>query len=212
MNPRIQNLTGKRFGKLTVICHAESRRTACGAISHLWHCICDCGGEIEVFAGNLRRGLTTSCGCFHKSVITRHGNTNHPLYKTWVQMLARCYDPGSRDYPRYGARGIAVCKSWQDSFLRFAADMGPKPSSSHTLDRIKGGYGYAPDNCRWATTTEQNTNKDCVRVVELNGQRLSFAAAMRRLGYTPSSGYRRAKAHSETAQQVVEHYAKAGTL
>lgn len=82
---------------------------------------------------------------------------NHPLFQTWCGMMRRCNDPGLRCYERYGAKGITVCERWYD-FYAFVHDMGEKPTPEHTVDRIDGKKGYAPENCRWATATEQRRN------------------------------------------------------
>lgn len=78
----------------------------------------------------------------------------------WHVMVARCHNPESTAYPYYGKRGITVCQRWRDSFDDFLADMGPRPSLEHSLDRYPNQYGnYEPGNVRWATTAEQARNR-----------------------------------------------------
>lgn len=79
-----------------------------------------------------------------------------PTYNTWLGMRERCYNPHNVRYALYGARGIRVCTAWQ-TFSNFLADMGEKPVG-YTLDRINPDEDYFPENCRWATYTEQNLN------------------------------------------------------
>lgn len=85
-------------------------------------------------------------------------NVEHPLYGTWQGMKTRCYNPNSINYKDYGGRGITICDEWKNSFKQFVTDMGLKPSSLHTLDRIDNDLNYNKDNCRWATPTEQANN------------------------------------------------------
>lgn len=86
-----------------------------------------------------------------------HSMSRTPTYAVWRSMLARCMRPNRKDFKRYGARGITVCEAWL-SFQKFVADMGVKPDGM-TLDRERGGEGYGPTNCRWATPKQQARNR-----------------------------------------------------
>jgi hypothetical protein len=88
----------------------------------------------------------------------KHGLTNTVEHRVWRRIRRRCYSPQFHCYARYGGRGIKVCDRWQD-FINFLADMGPRPSSKHTVERINNDGDYEPSNCKWATMAEQNKNR-----------------------------------------------------
>jgi hypothetical protein len=102
-------------------------------------------------------------------------------------MVARCLNPGNASFKSYGAVGITVCERWLNSFENFLADMGPRPSKDHSIDRIKRELGYAPGNCRWATRVEQNRNKINNRLITYNGETLTHAEWSYRLGLHPDT-------------------------
>lgn len=121
------------------------------------HAVC---ARAEQHAGVVANGeaYTRSCGCLSRETTARrnhrHGETANPAYVPWVAMLQRCTNPRRDAFRWYGARGIVVCERWRD-FAAFLADMGPRPSPSHTIDRINPDGNYEPGNCRWATWAEQ---------------------------------------------------------
>lgn len=117
----------------------------------------------------------------------RHGGFGTPEYSAWRAMIKRCTNARNASYARYGARGITVCQRWLDSFENFIFDMGRRPSDKHSLDRIDNNAGYGPDNCRWATATEQQCNRSSVIAIEHNGQTFCVAEWSRRTGIPAST-------------------------
>lgn len=165
---RAHDLAGRRFGRLAALGPVEIRRYI-GATHVIWRCSCDCGSSVNVSAGHLRSGNTTSCGCYRKevstSVNTKHGQCRKRAkivtkeYRAWTHMIGRCHTPTDRAYARYGGRGITVCDEWRSSFQAFFDHVGKAPSSRHTIDRVDNSGGYMPGNVRWATYSEQNRNR-----------------------------------------------------
>lgn len=149
------DIVGRRFGRLI----AKER------IGKKWLCVCDCGNEKSVLPSNLKRERTRSCGCLHRESSARNGKANarhgyagSPEYDAWSGMHQRCRNIKDKNYKSYGGRGIQVCEQWS-TFDMFIADLGPKPSRHHSIDRIDVNGNYEPSNCKWATSKEQNGNK-----------------------------------------------------
>ena len=111
-------------------------------------------------------------------------------WRTWNSIQRRCYDKNEKSYKNYGGRGISVCARWLECFENFYADMGPKPTPKHSIDRINNNGNYEPSNCRWATAMEQGENRrDCIAVV-YNGKLFPTLASLgRELGFNNKSNY-----------------------
>lgn len=150
-------LDGQRFGRLIVL--RESGKQG--------HClaICDCGEEKEVKKTQLKAGQTRSCGCLARETLRTHGASKEEWFGSWSSMMSRCNNPKDYSYHRYGGAGIKVCERWKDPYA-FYSDIGDKPSSSHSLDRIDRTKGYSKDNVRWATFGQQVANRSITVLTE----------------------------------------------
>lgn len=157
-NSRIKDITSQRFSRLVVLGFVGI--SAYGKA--LWLCECDCKKCVVIAGNKLRSGHSRSCGCLSiDTVIARsqtHGLRSAPEYDVWNAMIQRCSNPKNKKYADYGGRGITVCARWR-RFENFYADMGKRPTSAYSLERIDNNAGYEPTNCRWATIDEQLSNQ-----------------------------------------------------
>jgi hypothetical protein len=182
---RFIDLTGQRFGRLVAL-RTDGRYRS----EFRWRVCCDCGAEKTVLGTNLRSGYTQSCGCLHaeKTVAanTIHGMRYSAEFRTWTAIRDRCTNANSKSYSNYGGRGIKVCERWRE-FSAFYADMGPRPSRAHSIDRIDVNGNYEPGNCRWATASQQARNTRKTLYLEFRGKRLPMADIADMIGVTYST-------------------------
>lgn len=185
------DLTGQRFGRLTVVCRGAGKLRSDGKPRVTWVCQCACGNVLEVQSDSLRCGNTESCGCLSRETVvkrsTKHGhatrNNKSSEYSTWESMKKRCgKDPNYLD--------VKVCSRWANSFELFLQDMGPKPAFDYSLDRINPKGNYEPGNCRWIPIKAQAANKRKTLLVEWQGRKVSAGVLAKELGIYRSSLYR----------------------
>lgn len=168
------DISGRRYGKLTVVRRADDRFDKKGNIRTVYLCKCDCGNETITYASNLTSGHSKSCGCEQKENLkrigfqnmpdlrmdtTKHHKSNTRLYRIWRGMKERCNNPNSNAYSNYGGRGIKVCDEWKNDFEVFYSwAITNGYSDNLSIDRIDVNGNYEPSNCRWADTKTQCNN------------------------------------------------------
>ena len=176
---KFEDLTGQRFGRLTVIERAPSKNIT------RWKCHCDCGNDIVTTANNLKRGHTTSCGCFREenrpNLKYKHGLKKSRIYEVWSKIKDRCCNEKNKSYPRYGGRGITMCDEWKndpEAFAKWAYENGYRDDAEYgecTVDRIDNNKGYSPENCRIVDLKVQSNNRRSNLWIEHNGERKTLA-------------------------------------
>lgn len=174
-NSKLIDLTGHKYGRLTVLEFSHFKRSPRGHKNAYWKCACDCGKMVVKPAQGLRNGSVKSCGCFRADENKRRFSKPYDrrLLSVHSGMMTRCYDQNFKYYDYYGGRGIAVCDEWYgkeglDAFRKWAMENGYKRGLQ--IDRIDNDKGYSPDNCRWVDRFEQGKNKRNNVWVTINGE------------------------------------------
>ena len=145
------DLAGRRFGRLHVCRYLGGGQ---------WRCVCDCGVEKSIRGSDLLSRRTRSCGCFRSEVQIMDGKLHQAmyprLYRIWKRMRCRCSNPRTKDYRYYGAKGVTVCKEWNDftPFADWALAHGYRDGL--TIDRIDSSGNYCPENCQWISRSENS--------------------------------------------------------
>ncbi len=203
MSNRI-NCVGEKFGRLTALRPVE-KKTSC--VGMIWHCMCDCGKEIDVPISRLRNGRTQSCGCLAKEVSSAlhkgkafhvtHGGSSEHLYGVWAAMKRRCEYPKDKRYKDYGGRGIKVCERWRNDYAAFKEDafkagyVEGQEYGKCTIDRIDVNGDYCPENCRWVSMKVQNNNRRNNHFITYKGRTMTVAEWARETGINPGTLYDR---------------------
>jgi len=191
MPPALPCPVGKRVEAATIVGEARPRKTALRE-HRQWRLLCDCGAAFVGDVSQISAGRVNRCAVCEKEALKarnwRHGCARQARegratkeYEIWSGMKRRCQNKKDKDYPRYGGRGIGLCERWQ-KFENFLADMGPRPSPDHTVEREDNDKGYGPDNCIWATLDVQAWNKRSTRWLTHDGVTLPLAEWARRQG------------------------------
>lgn len=197
---RFIDLTGQKFGKLTVLEHAENAKNG----QARWKCKCDCGKEVVVRGDVLRRGDAKSCGCYNREKVTTHGESKTHLYEIWCAIKRRCYNKNFDHYNNYGGRGISMCESWMDSFEEFrdwALENGYTDDLS--IDRIDVNGNYEPSNCRWVTIKEQANNRTDNHLLTYNGKTQTISQWAEELGLKPHTLQARINYYGWTIEEAL---------
>lgn len=172
------DITGEKYGMLTVVERSTDYVSPKGYKSVRWRCVCDCGNETIVRACYLKSGAIRSCGCIKVTDPNRktHGGTGTRLYKIWTGIKKRCYNRNDTNYEDYGGRGILMCGEWREEFEHFRDwAMSHNYSDELTIDRIDNEKGYCPSNCRWADSVTQANNKKTNHFITYNGKTMTMA-------------------------------------
>ena len=176
------DLTGKKFGRLTVLSLAGKDKNNL----LLWECICECGNPVITRGQDLRRGVSKSCGCLKLEQLDarsrKHGMAGTRPYRIWKGMKTRCLNPRVKSYADYGGRGITVCENWKESFDAFWRDMKTGYADNLEIDRIDHEGSYSPNNCRWVSKKEQNRNTRANHYVDTPFGRITIAEYAEKTG------------------------------
>ena len=215
MAKKYDTKVGDVLGKLTVLAIFKPKNSykRYSAVQ------CECMTMKIVWLSDIQSGNTVSCGCHRRLVATRDHKAN-PItkhgfaaggkprseFRIWTGMKGRCLNPRNAAYSRYGGRGISVCERWKNSFISFYEDVGARPSSMHSLDRINNDGNYEPGNCRWATKKQQSRNQRRAVLLTHNGITQPIAQWSEETGINPDTIKARMKAGYSSSLVLSKSY------
>lgn len=192
---KVLDLTGQKYGQLTVLERAENRN---GRVH--FKCICDCGNICVIMSKHLISGHTKSCGClsrFKASVRKSiHKMTNTKIYGVWCGIKRRCFNSNCSQYHNYGGRGITIYPAWIDdfqSFYDYVSTLEHFNEQGYSIDRINVNGNYEPGNLRWADWKTQCRNTRRNRFVEYDGVKFLITHAAKRIGISAAALRQRIK-------------------
>lgn len=190
---KVIDLTGQRFGRLTVVKKIGIKNAGQRGSKSVWLCKCDCGNEKEVLRNSLISGNTKSCGCLgvetKKLMHLKHGMAKKRLWKIWTGIRDRCNNPNNSSYHYYGGRGISVCDEWNDfeKFMIWSISNGY--DDTLTIDRIDTNGNYEPSNCKWSTRKEQTRNRNITKKVTYGDKKIPVSEVAEIEGITYQKAY-----------------------
>ena len=182
---QFKDLTGQRFGRLTILRRAESHIGPNGKKRTMWFCRCDCGSLITTKGENMTSNHTQSCGCYATYRRTTHGLSHHRLHNVWNGIEQRCNNLAHKAYANYGGRGINICDEWKNDFkifYDFAMANGWKQGLQ--IDRINNNGDYEPNNCRFVTQIDNIRNSRAAKLTAREVLDIRSAFADKRFGFT----------------------------
>ena len=213
-----RDLTGERYGRLTVVRRGLDRIYSNGVHMPTWVCLCLCGNVKEIPQSSLVHGYSQSCGCLQSETTasrnTSHGHSRERLYRVWHGIKQRCENPHSKVYQHYGGKGIRVCKEWQDNYMAFrewALANGYDETAERgkcTVDRIDVDGDYCPTNCRIVAQAQQTRNTTRNKWITIGGITQLEVDWANELGIKLATLCQRARRSGMSAQTILEQLYK----
>ena len=191
-----KDLTGQKFGRLTVIERTENKGK-----QTMWKCLCDCGNYTIINGYSLRNGISKSCGCLSGELAKQrkqtHNHHGERMYNIWKNMKQRCFNTNNKNYNSYGGRGITVCVEWKNDFQAFYDwSMLNGYTDELTIDRIDNDGNYKPSNCRWTNAKIQSNNRRNNHLITYDGKAQTIAQWADELNMSYSALYSKLKRHN----------------